>query len=497
MTVRRALATLLLSSLAFAAEPPVTPARTGTPAVAPAGTKAPTPTAPSTATSAGSSSSAHSGPAAATPAGPPSVENLVQLVVDDLRELKLEPPIALHLSSPSGELQRAFGTVLAARLAVAELSPVVLEAPSPEAAENLARERGARSLVRLTVAVQAGELSARGDVLGTWVNFWSGRTASRPPTPAAALARAVEADAGALALAAISPLTSSSPSMAVSSGPRPVRLMGAVLVRLEEAPAALAAGDLDGDNKDEVVVLTERAVSVFADDGRLIARREMEGNLPLSGTPTREPFGMLAVIPQPARLAAWSARYAHGEVLVLDKAKGVLRPIGPLDTAPLGAAERGTFMPGQTTFIQEVRLGEGRILTVPAPFTTASIVPPRMLFVHLDGSASLFSRPTAPAIHIQGIGAGSALGDLDGDGTPELITTSPQLFPAPDMVRVFPLAGDDPTAHGVLWQSALPPGRALQVATADLDGDHQREVLVGLWHPDGSGEVFLMRQGAP
>jgi len=120
-----------------------------------------------------------------------------------------------------------------------------------------------------------------------------------------------------------------------------------------------------------------------------------------------------------------------------------------------------------------------------------------MLFVHLDGSASLYARPTTPPVRIQGLGAGSALGDLDGDGTPELITTSPQLFPAPDVVRVYPLAGDDPTTHGMLWQSVLPPGRAFQVVTADLDKDNHREVLVGIWHPDGTGEVFLMRQGAP
>lgn len=430
------------------------------------------------------------------PAGSPSVERLVQLVAEDVRAFKPEPPVALHLSGTSAELQRATATLLAARLAFNQQAPLVLDAPSPEAAENLARERGARSLVRLTISVQNGELTARGDLLGTWVNFWSGRTPSRPSTPAAAIVRAVEADAGALALAALSPMTASSPSMAVTTGPRQVRLMGAVLVRLEQVPAALATGDLDGDGKDEVAVLTERAVSVFAADGRVLARRELEG-LPLSPAPPREPFGVMAVIPQPARLAVWSARYAHGEVLVFDSAKSTLRPIGPLDTAPLGANERGTFTSGQTTFTPEVRLSEGRILTAPAPFTSASIVPPRMLFVHLDGTASLYSRPTVPPVRIPGIGAGSALGDLDGDGTPELIATSPQLFPTPDVVRVYTLSGDDPTTHGVLWQSTLPAGRALQVVTADLDHDNQREVLVGIWHSDGTGEVFLMRQGAP
>ena len=473
--MRRALATLLLSTLAAAAQPP-----------------APAPSTPAPKPATGPSAA----PASAAQAAPPSVEQLVQLVADDVRALKPEPPVALHLSGSSAELQRAFGTLLASRLAASELGPLVLDAPSPEAAENQARDRGARSLVRLTISVQEGELSARGDLLGTWVNFWSGRTPSRPVSPAAALVRAVQADAGALALAALAPAVASSPSMAVVSGPRQVRLMGAALVRLEQVPAGLATGDLDGDGKDEVAVLTERAVSVFAADGRLLARRELD-SLPLSSAPPREPFGVISVIPQPARLAAWSARYAHGEVLVLDAAKGTLRPSGLLDTAPLGVNERGTFTSGQTTFTPDVRLAESRILTVPAPFTTASLAPPRMLFVHLDGSASLYARPTSPPLRIQGLGAGSALGDLDGDGTPELITTAPQLFPAPDVVRVYSLTGDDPTTHGMLWQSVLPPGRAFQVVTADLDKDNHREVLVGLWHSDGTGEVFLMRQGAP
>jgi hypothetical protein len=433
---------------------------------------------------------------APAPEAPPSVVRLAHLVTQEVRSLKPEPPIALHLSGSSPELRRAVGTLLASNLAAAELGPVVLEAPSAEAAEPLAREQGARTLVRLTLSVGEGELRASGDVLGTWVNFWSGRTPSRPPAPAAAVVQAVEADAGALALAAVSPPTMSSMPLPTMSGPRPVRLMGATLVRLEAPPVGLAAGDLDGDGKDEVAVLTERAVSVFGGDGRLLARRELEG-LPLNPSPPREPFGMVAIIPQPARLAAWSARYSHGEVLLFDRAKGALRPLGPLDTAPIGAYERATFTAGQTNFTPEVRLGEGRLLAVPAPFTSASLVPPRMLFVHPDGSASLYPRATTPPVRMQGLGAGSALGDLDGDDTPELITTTPQLFPTPETVRVYALSGDDPTTHSPLWQSTLPAGRALHVITADLDQDKQREVLVGVWHSDGTGEVFLMRQGAP
>ena len=46
----------------------------------------------------------------------------------DVRAMKPEAPVALHLSGGAPELRRAFGTLLASRLASAGLAPVVLEA---------------------------------------------------------------------------------------------------------------------------------------------------------------------------------------------------------------------------------------------------------------------------------------------------------------------------------------------------------------------------------
>ncbi len=437
--------------------------------------------------------SSHSATAAPEPSTPPAVEQLAQGLFEDVRALKLEPPVALHLSGGAPELRRAFGTLLAARLGAAGLAAVVVDAPSPEAAEPRAREVGARGLVRLTLAVEAGELRARGDVLGTWVNFWSGRTPTRPPSPAAALTRAVAADASALALAAVQPGTPPPPT--TPEAPRPLRLMGALLAPLPEPLAALAAGDLDGDGKDEVAALTGKDVLVFTAQGRLLAQHSLEA-LPRSATPTREPFGALAFLSGPPRLAVFSSRFAAGEVLALEA--GVLKPTARLDAAPLGAEARAGFVPGQTAFT-DLRLGTERVASVPAPFTTASAAPPRLLLVHLDGAASLYARPSAAPARLTGLGAGSALGDLDGDGTPELLTTSPELQPSPDVLRVFKLdaAGDTASLQEPLWQGALPAGRALQVVTANTEGDRYREVVVGLAKPDGTGELFLLRQGAP
>jgi hypothetical protein len=433
-------------------------------------------------------------PAPGAPSTPatPALERLAQAVAADVRSIQPEPPVALYLSGGAPELRRAFGTLLASHLASARLGPVVLEAPSPEAAEALAREQGARALVRLTLGVEGGELRAHGDVFGTWVNFWSGRTATRAPSPGAALAQSVEADAAALALAAVEPPPRTPTPL--PEEPRPLRLLGAVLARLPSPPAALAAGDLDGDGRDEVAALTERSVFVFAADGRLVAEHSLEA-LPPSPAPTREPFGALALLSGPPRLAAFSTRFAQGEVLALEG--GSLRAVSRLDAPVLSPEARGGFVPGQTAFVPEVRLGGTVLPGVPARFTTFSAANARVLLVHPEGSASFFARLPGAPLPLSGLGAGSALGDLDGDGTPELLTTSPELQPSPDTLRVFRSNGSDPTTHEPLWQGALPSGRALQVVTANLDGDKRREVVVGLTRPDGTGELFLLRQGAP
>jgi hypothetical protein len=422
-----------------------------------------------------------------------ALERLALTVAKDVGEARPEAPVALFLSGASPELRRAWGTLLAARLAERGLAPFVLDAPSAEAAEPLARERGARALVRLSLSLEAGKLHARGDVVGTWVNFWSGRTPSRPPAPAAAIVHAVEADAAVLALAAVEP----PPAPPLATGtPRPLRFVGASFTHLPTPPAALAAGDLDGDGRDEVVVLTERAVQVFAADGRLVAERSLEV-LPPSTAATREPFGAVAVLSGPPRIAAFSTRFAHGTVLALEQ--GTLRFVSRLESVPLGPEARGIFVPGQTAFAPEVRLGSGeqRLEHVPARFTSFSAAGSQVLLVHPDGSGSFYAQPSAVPVSLSGLGAGSMLGDMDGDGTPELLTTSPELQPAPDVLRVFPTKGGIPLSREPLWQGPLPAGRALLGVTANLDGDALREVLVGLTRPDGSGELFLLRQGAP
>ncbi|HLL55605.1 MAG TPA: VCBS repeat-containing protein, partial [Myxococcaceae bacterium] len=134
-----------------------------------------------------------------------ALERLARQTADALAERAPEPPLALYVRADAAELERGFTSLLASELAARKLAPVALRVPTPEAAEPAAREQGARSLARLTLALEHGLLQARGDLTGTWVNFWAGQVPTRPAQPAAALAQSTEADAHALALAARPP----------------------------------------------------------------------------------------------------------------------------------------------------------------------------------------------------------------------------------------------------------------------------------------------------
>jgi hypothetical protein len=115
-----------------------------------------------------------------------------------------------------------------------------------------------------------------------------------------------------------------------------------------------------------------------------------------------------------------------------------------------------------------------------------------------DGAGTLSVGTLAsPPGKLSGLGAGSALADLDGDGRPELVTSSPKLAPEVDELRAYALNGN--VLGPELWHTAdLPKGaRVLQVAAADVDGDGTDELIVGMWLPDGTSEIDLFRRVAP
>jgi hypothetical protein len=359
----------------------------------------------------------------------------------------------------------------------------VLDAPTAADAEALARAHDVRTLLRVTVQLDGLKLSARGDAIHTWVNFWSGATTTRI-APSATLNANVDADAQALALGATMP-TAPAPL-------GPLKLSLTSLARLSAVPAALAFGDLDGDGKGELAVLQEDGVAVLDLDGKLKARADLH-ELPSAISPSREPFGALAVLSSPPRLVVASSRKARPAVLTFKAGRVEATPVAeapaelPRPTIGLNVFERGLTL-------------SGKMIELPGPFTTTSTRGATTLIVYPDGSAML-SDGTLPSTRLGGAGAGSALADLDGDGVPEVLLSSTRYACDGDELKVLSLTqalalqarSASAVESPVLWSGATPRGRTIAALSADLDGDKVDEVVLGVWLSDGTGELLVVR----
>jgi hypothetical protein len=446
-------------------------------------------------------------PAVAAPRRAPAraVEQLAEQVAAQAVDAGAQSPVGVFARGESAELAFAFVTLLSSSLAARGLAPVPVDAADPVRAEAAARAGGHRSLLRVQLGLEGGLLHARGDLLGTWVNFWSGAQPTRPASPAAGLESSVDADAHALALAA-APLRAPLPAAVTGPQTGELRLLQGTFARLPKWTAAVAAGDLDGDGKDEVLVLTDDELLAFAPDGKLLGRRELR-HLPASPTPVREPFGALAVLRSPARVAYLSAQRTRGELLALEPGRGGFRVLGATEDAPVAALGEGALWArpeqGKNTFAPGLLADGAEALALPRPFTfLSSAATPsgqEVLAVLPDGTALWRSDtgPGARTLELSGVGAGAALVDLDGDGHPELVTSEAAFSPSPEVLRVLrapSLGASSSAAEAVRFRKELPRGRILQVAGADLEGTGAKSLIVAVWLPDGGTELQVYRR---
>ncbi|HYQ82145.1 MAG TPA: VCBS repeat-containing protein, partial [Anaeromyxobacteraceae bacterium] len=194
------------------------------------------------------------------------------------------------------------------------------------------------------------------------------------------------------------------------------------------------------------------------------------------------------------RAAVRLAGAPSGEVLAL--AGEALRVVAPLAAAPLWASGTsrvyGAFLPGKPTLADQFGPAADGAARPRSPREFAAFAgaprPGAVAFAAVTGEGvAVLLGPDLNAVgRVEGVGAGLALADLDGDGEPELVASDASAG-SEDHVRVLRLPSGQP-----VHESAGLPGSILAGAAADLTGDGLDDAVLGAVLPGGTSELWLV-----
>jgi hypothetical protein len=328
-------------------------------------------------------------------------------------------------------------------------------------ARTLASSAG--TLLHLRPEIVAGELRVVADLYPVPKSFWD-RVRDPRPSPSAHAFASRRLDAELRTFFPPVPLVAKRVDKATSSEPSPV---------------AIGCGDLDADGALELVLVGRHRLSVGRiRSGRFVPSitRLWSELSPLSRAPLREPVGSLAISPgrhidvgisdrldtlrlSPtlAPLAKLGRRLpwpgggcAH---LVGLSVQPVIEPCAPGDPNPaLDRPER----PADALAGAHVARSDGKVVLVRAERV-------------FNEPVALLKDDSGRSARVEGVGAQLAVGDLDGDGQPELVSGADVLDPGADalVIRTWQRDGQVVERQRLAVQSGV---RALAVCPADSAG---------------------------
>lgn len=439
-----------------------------------------------------SSSSAYAAERAPTGA----VETLAQQAVAALGAVPktvvvVAAPIASDEPAPKGdELALRIAALMAGRIAqTARAGPQTAQLGTARA---LAGKSG--GLVYVQIEIAKGDVRATADVYTAQANAWD---RIRNPTPSPIAHTFVSAKIDAEVRVFLSPIL--------------LEQAAVHKAKHEESDVlAVACGDIDGDGGNEIVLVSKERVALGRlRGGKFLAEKAAAWTAlaARASSPLREPLGGAAFGPSIA-LDGSSALFAGtsdrgGVVLVPDLTTHA--PATAIPLAALSGVACATPNPSAGAFEGllsdcDPQRAKVPLFTPPTPrfdaFAAATIVGKggieHLLFAARAPDAKLYLRfgaeddPKQQARAFDGIvGAQVAIGDLDQDGTPEIITTSGELDARADAITITSVAaGADP----ILRRTIPAPGgvRALCVCPPEERGAPALVAVVG-------DEVWIVR----